>query len=129
MIRGKIFHKENKRVYSVLSIDYFNSKVDVLDGDVNRTFDFKEVIFFESTGIKSNKGFIYRGDLIIAKDKKTGNKYLGIVVKNFAGMYFIKNKKENIFEELLELKLNGYNFKNCGNAIVYFEKIKSSKNK
>lgn len=124
MIRGKIYSKNNKRVYRVLIIDYFNSKVDVIDGDSYATFEFKDVKFLESTGIKGDKGYIYRNDFLVAKkDEKT----ITGIVKYRNGAYFLANKKTETLFRLDELKLEDYKIKNLGNAMIYFAKLKSKK--
>lgn len=125
MIRGKIHNKSNKRVYRVLNIDYFNNKVDVVDGDTHTTFDFKDVKFLESTGIKGNKGYIYRNDFLIAK--KNEKVITGVVIKNPSGTYFLLNKKRETLLKLESLKLDNYEIVNLGNAAVYFEKLKSKR--
>lgn len=125
MIRGKIFNIKNKRVYRVLSIDYFNNKVDVIDGDNYTTFEFKDVKFLESTGIKGDKGYIYRNDFLVAKrDEKI---ITGVVVKYPCGTYFLVNKKKETLLKLESLKLDNYQIINLGNSAVYFAKLKSKK--
>ena len=125
MIRGKIYNKSNKRVYRVLNIDYFNNKVDVVDGDSYTTFEFKDIRFLESTGIKGDKGYIYRNDFLVAKkDEKI---ITGVVVKYPCGTYFLSNKKRGTLFKIEELKLDSYQIVNLGNAAVYFAKLKSKK--
>lgn len=124
MIKGKIYNKSNKRVYRVLNIDYFNNKVDVVDGDTHTTFDFKDVKFLESTGIKGDNGYIYRKDFLVAKKNE---KTITGVVKYRNGAYFLANKKTETLFRLDELKLENYKIKNLGNAMIYFAKLKSKK--
>lgn len=124
-LRGKIFHKNNKRVYKALNIDFFNNNVDVLDRDINTTFDFKDLIFLESTGIKGEKGYIYKNDFIIAKnDKKV---IRGVVKKLINGAYYLQNTKKGILIQLKDLEIDGYKFINLGNASLYFDKLKNKK--
>lgn len=125
MIRGKIFNTKNKRGYRVLSIDYFNNKVDVIDGDTHATFDFEDVKFLESTGIRGDKGYIYRNDFLIAR--KAEKIVSGIVVKHPSGSYYLKNKKKNDLILLRDLRIDGFKVINLGNAAVHFEKMKAKK--
>ena len=124
-LRGKIFHKENKKVYRVLNIDFFNQKVDVVNGDDHITFDFKDIIFLESTRMKGDKGYIYKGDFIIAIKEQM--KFKGIVKRDKDGWFYLEYKKLNLKADIENLIEQGYKIINLGNATVYFEKIKANK--
>lgn len=124
-LRGKIFHKNNKRVYKVLNIDFFNNKVDVVDGNTHTTFEFKDIVFLESTGMKGNKGYIYKNDFIIAKDSFI--KYKGIVKRAEDGGFYLECKNPNLKVGIKGLIVRNFKIINLGNYGVYFEKMKAKK--
>lgn len=124
-LRGKIFHKNNKMVYKVLSIDFFNNKVDVVDGNTHTTFDFKDLIFLESTGMKGNKGYIYKNDfltLVIGK-----NRVQGVVKRNKSGSFYLRDKKRKENLHLEVLVENASKIINLGNSTIFFDKLKNNK--
>ncbi|MDO4690446.1 MAG: hypothetical protein Q4A58_04025 [Fusobacterium sp.] len=124
-LRGKIFHKKNKRVYKVLNIDFFNNKIDVVDGNTHTTFDFKDTVFLESTGMKGNKGYIYKSDfltLVIGK-----NRVQGVVIRDKGGHFYLRDKKRKEDLHLKVLVENASKIINLGNSTIFFDKLKSKK--
>ena len=124
-LRGKIFCKENKKVYKVLNIDFTNKHVLVKDNDVIKQLSFNDVKFLTSTGIKAENSYIYQNDFIIEKKEK--NKHKGVVKKHKDGWYYLHDKKLESKLNLEKLVEEGYKIINLGNAIVYFKKLKINK--
>lgn len=124
-LRGKIFCKENKKVYKVLVIDFTNQHVLVKDNDVIEPFSFNEVNFLASTGVKAENSYIYQNDFIIAIKEKI--KHKGVVKKHKDGWYYLHDKKLKSKLNLEKLVEERYKIINLGNAVVYFEKLRTNK--
>lgn len=125
MIRGKIYHKKNRRIYRLLNIDYFNNKVDVIDENIHATFDFKDVKFLETTYLKAKNSFIYRNDYIIAK--KDFIKYKGVVKRAEDGCFYLECKTLDLKVGIKGLIEQNFKIINLGNYGIYFEKMKAKK--
>ena len=59
-LRGKFYSIITGGVYKVLNINFQNRKIIGINKNEELTFEFKDVIWLESTGIKEDKIYIHR---------------------------------------------------------------------
>ena len=65
-LRGKIYSIVTGGVYKVLNINFESRKITGINKNEELTFEFKDVIWLESTGIKEDKKNIYTDDYLLA---------------------------------------------------------------
>ena len=120
-LRGKIYSIVTGGVYKVLNINFESRKITGINKNEELTFEFKDVIWLESTGIKEDKKYIYTDDYLLAtKDK---NLILcGIVKRRKDGVFVLENKKQHKSIPLIELKASGVKLINLQNHKIYFAK-------
>lgn len=120
-LRGKFYSIITGGVYKVLNINFQNRKIIGINKNEELTFEFKDVIWLESTGIKEDKKYIYTDDYLLAtKDK---NLILcGIVKRRKDGVFVLENKKQHKSIPLIELKASGVKLINLQNHKIYFAK-------
>ena len=120
-LRGKIYSIVTGGVYKVLNINFESRKITGINKNEELTFEFKDVIWLESTGIKEDKKYIYTDDYLLAtKDK---NLILcGIVKRRKDGVFVLENKKQHKSIQLIELKASGVKLINLQNHKIYFAK-------
>lgn len=121
ILRGKIYSIVTGGVYKVLNINFESRKIIGINKNEELTFEFKDVIWLESTGIKEDKKYIYTDDYLLAtKDK---NLILcGIVKRRKDGVFVLENKKQHKTIPLIELKASGVKLINLQNHKIYFAK-------
>jgi len=121
-LHGKFYSISTGGVYKALNVDFKETKI---IGENKRTgeqeFDFKDVIWLESTGIKVNKNFIYTDDYVLAI-KNDEVIACGVVKKRADGSYAIVNKNRGTVHPLLELQFDGVKLINLQNHKIYFAK-------
>lgn len=87
----------------------------------DQEFEFDNVIWLESTGIKINKNYIYTDDYVLAvKDHDVIA--CGVVKKRADGSYAIVNKNQGTVIPLLQLQFDGAKLINLQNHKIYFAK-------
>ena len=120
-LRGKFYSIATGGVYKVLNINFESRKITGINKNEELTFEFKDVIWLESTGIKEDKKYIYTDDYLLAtKDK---NLILcGIVKRRKDGVFVLENKKQHKSIPLIELKASGVKLINLQNHKIYFAK-------
>lgn len=120
-LRGKIYSIVTGGVYKILNINFESKKITGINKNEELTFEFKDVIWLESTGIKEDKKYIYTDDYLLAtKDK---NLILcGIVKRRKDGVFVLENKKQHKSIPLIELKASGVKLINLQNHKIYFAK-------
>ena len=120
-LRGKFYSIVTGGVYKVLNINFENRKITGINSNEKLTFNFNDVIWLESTGIKENQKYIYTDDYLLAtKDK---NLILcGIVKRRKDGIFVLENKKKHKSIPLMELKASGVKLINLQNHKIYFAK-------
>ena len=120
-LRGKIYSIVTGGVYKVFNINFESRKIIGINKNEELTFEFKDVIWLESTGIKENKKYIYTDDyLLVTKDE---NLILcGIVKRRKDGVFVLENKKQHKSIPLIELKASGVKLINLQNHKIYFAK-------
>ena len=121
ILRGKIYSIVTGGVYKILNINFESRKITGINKNEELTFEFKDVIWLESTGIKEDKKYIYTDDYLLAtKDK---NLILcGIVKRRKDGVFVLENKKQHKSIPLIELKASGVKLINLQNHKIYFAK-------
>ncbi|MGP1428954.1 MAG: hypothetical protein ACTTJX_01825 [Fusobacterium sp.] len=120
-LRGKIYSIVTGGVYKVLNINFESRKITGINKNEELTFEFKDVIWLESTGIKEDKKYIYTDDYLLAT--KDGNLILcGIVKRRKDGVFVLENKKQHKSIPLIELKASGVKLINLQNHKIYFAK-------
>lgn len=125
-LRAKVYDEKQNMVFTVLSVDMVDRKVEVKIEKGSKYYNFKDLKWLEATEFKADKLRIYRDDFILAtKDKETLS---GIVVK-YKGLWYLKNKKREIFVSLNELVGNSYKFINLKNSKIYFARKREKENK
>ena len=114
-LRGKIYSIVTGGVYKVLNINFESRKITGINKNEEMTFEFKDVIWLESTGIKEDKKYI-----LATKDE---NLILcGIVKRRKDGVFVLENKKQHKSIPLIELKASGVKLINLQNHKIYFAK-------
>lgn len=120
-LRGKIYSIVTGGVYKILNINFESKKITGINKNEELTFEFKDVIWLESTGIKENKKYIYTDDYLLAT--KDENLILcGIVKRRKDGVFVLENKKQHKSIPLIELKASGVKLINLQNHKIYFAK-------
>ena len=105
-LRGKFYSIVTGGVYKVLNINFESRKITGINKNEELTFEFKDVIWLESTGIKEDKKYIYTDDYLLAT--KDENLILcGIVKRRKDGVFVLENKKQHKSIPLIELKASG----------------------
>lgn len=120
-LRGKIYSIVTGGVYKVLNINFESRKITGINKNEEITFEFKDVIWLESTGMKENKKYIYTDDYLLA----TKDKILilcGIVKRRKDGIFVLENKNQHKSIPLIELKASGVKLINLQNHKIYFAK-------
>ena len=126
-LRGKIYSIVTGGVYKVLNINFESRKITGINKNEELTFEFKDVIWLESTGIKEDKKYIYTDDYIIAK-KDNSVIMSGIVKKRADGSFALVNKNSGQVMPLLQLQYEGAKLINLQNHKIYFAR-KNNKTK
>ena len=120
-LRGKIYSIVTGGVYKVLNINFESRKITGINKNEELTFEFKDVIWLESTGIKEDKKYIYTDDYLLST--KDENLILcGIVKRRKDGVFVLENKKQHKSIPLIELKASGVKLINLQNHKIYFAK-------
>lgn len=121
-LHGKFYSITTGGVYKALNVDFKEKKIkgaNKQSGD--QEFEFDNVIWLESTGIKIDKNYIYTDDYVLAvKDHKVIA--CGVVKKRADGSYTIVNKNQGTVNSLLELQFDGAKLINLQNHKIYFAK-------
>ena len=118
-LRGKFYSIITGGVYKVLNINFQNRKIIGINKNEELTFEFKDVIWLEST--KEDKKYIYTDDYLLAT--KDENLILcGIVKRRKDGVFVLENKKQHKSIPLIELKASGVKLINLQNHKIYFAK-------
>lgn len=120
-LRGKIYSIVTGGVYKVLNINFESRKITGINKNEELTFEFKDVIWLESTGIKEDKKYIYTDDYLLATKDKNLN-LCGIVKRRKDGVFVLENKKQHKSIPLIELKASGVKLINLQNHKIYFAK-------
>lgn len=119
---GKFYSITTGGVYKALNVDFKERKIKGTNKQAGeQEFNFKDVIWLESTGIKINKNYIYTDDYVLAvKDHNVIA--CGVVKKRADGSYAIVNKNQGTVNPLLELQFDGAKLINLQNHKIYFAK-------
>ena len=113
-LHGKFYSIITGGVYKVLNINFENKEITGISSNKESTFNFKDVIWLESTGIRENEKYIYADDYLLAmKDKKLI--LCGIAKRRNDGIFVLENKKQHKSIPLVELKASGVNLINLQN--------------
>ena len=99
-LRGKFYSIATGGVYKALNVDFKERKIKGTNQkNGEQEFNFSDVIWLESTGIKIDKNYIYTDDYVLAvKDHKVIA--CGVVKKRADGSYAIVNKNQGIVNPL-----------------------------
>ncbi|WP_338964081.1 hypothetical protein [Fusobacterium nucleatum] len=120
-LHGKFYSIITGGVYKVLNINFENKEITGISSNKESTFNFKDVIWLESTGIRENEKYIYVDDYLLAiKDKKLI--LCGIAKRRNDGIFVLENKKQRKSIPLVELKASGVNLINLQNHKIFFAK-------
>ncbi|ATV63198.1 hypothetical protein [Fusobacterium pseudoperiodonticum] len=119
---GKFYSITTGGVYKALNVDFKERKIKGTNKQAGeQEFDFKDVIWLESTGIKINKNCIYTDDYVLAvKDHNVIA--CGVVKKRADGSYAIVNKNQGTIVPLLQLQIDDVKLINLQNHKIYFAK-------
>lgn len=118
MLRGKIFNKEEKEIYTALKINFRDEIVVCRKKNEIFKFSFSKLIWLECTGYTAQGKYIYNKDFIIAKK---GEEVITGVVQRKNKMWVVENKPKGSSRTLKNLKEDGFEFINLQNAIAYFK--------
>ena len=121
-LRGKFYSIATGGVYKALNVDFKERKIKGTNKQAgDQEFEFDNVIWLESTGIKINKNYIYTDDYVLAvKDHNVIA--CGVVKKRADGSYALINKNQGTVIPLLELQFDGAKLINLQNHKIYFAK-------
>ena len=121
-LHGKFSSITTGGVYKALNVDFKERKIKGTNKQAgDQEFNFSDVIWLESTGIKINKNYIYTDDYVLAvKDHNVIA--CGVVKKRADGSYAIVNKNQGIVNPLLQLQFDGAKLINLQNHKIYFAK-------
>ena len=121
-LHGKFYSITTGGVYKALNVDFKERKIKGTNKQAGeQEFDFKDVIWLESTGIKINKNCIYTDDYVLAvKDHNVIA--CGVVKKRADGSYAIVNKNQGTIVPLLQLQIDDVKLINLQNHKIYFAK-------
>ena len=121
-LHGKFYSISTGGVYKALNVDFKERKIKGTSKQAGeQEFEFDNVIWIESTGIKINKNYIYTDDYVLAiKDNNVIT--CGVVKKRADGSYAIVNKKRGTVHPLLELQFDEVKLINLQNHKIYFAK-------
>ena len=119
---GKFYSITTGGVYKALNVDFKERKIKGTNKQAGeQEFDFKDVIWLESTDIKINKNYIYTDDYVLAvKDHNVIA--CGVVKKRADGSYAIVNKNQGTVIPLLQLQIDDVKLINLQNHKIYFAK-------
>lgn len=121
-LHGKFYSITTGGVYKALNVDFKERKIKGTNQKTGeQEFNFSDVIWLESTGIKINKNYIYTDDYILAVKDHNVIAY-GVVKKRADGSYAIVNKNQGIVNPLLQLQFDGAKLINLQNHKIYFAK-------
>ena len=121
-LHGKFYSITTGGVYKALNVDFKERKIKGTNKQAgDQEFEFDNVIWLESTGIKINKNYIYTDDYVLAiKDNNVST--CGVVKKRADGSYALINKNQGTVIPLLELQFDGAKLINLQNHKIYFAK-------
>ena len=121
-LHGKFYSITTGGVFKALNVDFKERKIKGTNKQAgDQEFEFDNVVWLESTGIKINKNYIYTDDYVLAvKDHNVIA--CGVVKKRADGSYAIVNKNQGIVNPLLQLQFDGAKLINLQNHKIYFAK-------
>lgn len=121
-LHGKFYSIATGGVYKALNVDFKGRKIKGTNKQAgDQEFEFDNVVWLESTGIKINKNYIYTDDYVLAvKDHNVIA--CGVVKKRADGSYAVINKNQGTVIPLLQLQFDGAKLINLQNHKIYFAK-------
>lgn len=126
LLRIKAYHKAEKRMYKVVSMNWESQQITVFDREKGlKCFHFSEVSVLERspyTFLENDKyRAIFKGDFLIATLGE-GRRISGVVKRQKCGLWILENKKTKLEIPLSFLFKEEWKIKNLNNSLIYFQR-------
>lgn len=128
LLRIKAYHKAEKRMYKVASMNWQSQQITVFDKEKGlKSFCFSEVSVLERTPytfLENDKYKpIYKGDFLIATIGEE-RRISGVVKRQKCGLWVLENNKTKLEIPLDFLFKEEWKIKNLNNSLIYFQRKK-----